>query len=74
MQLCLLKNAGQLIFFILVGRAGYLTIIVGMAGRAFANKNCPQGQAFDQFFQIPGVARRFTRGMLVAGIDSHIRL
>ena len=56
MQLCLLKNAGQLIFFILVGRAGYLTIIVGMAGRAFANKNCPQGQAFDQFFQIPGVA------------------
>ena len=34
-------------------------------GRAFANQNCLQGQAFDQFFQILG-------GMVGAGIDSHI--
>ena len=32
-----------------------MTIIIGTAGRAFANKNCQQGQAFDQFFQMPGV-------------------
>ena len=39
-------------------------------GGAFANKNCPQGRAFDQFFQMPqGFARG---GMLAAGIDSHI--
>ena len=30
--------------------AGRLTIIVGTRGGAFANKNCPQGQAFDIFF------------------------
>ena len=35
--------------------AGHLTIIVGTGGGAFANKNCPLGRAFDQFFQMPGV-------------------
>ena len=35
--------------------AGHLAIIVGTGGGAFANKNCPQGRAFDQFFQMPGV-------------------
>ena len=49
--------------------AGHLTIIVGTRGGAFANKNCPQGQAFDFFFQVPGVC---PGAMLAAGIDSHI--
>ena len=49
--------------------AGHLTIIEGTGSGAFANKNCPQGRAFDQFFQMPGVAGR---EMLAAGIDSHI--
>ena len=35
--------------------AGHLSIIVGTGGRAFANKNCPQGRALEQFFQMPGV-------------------
>ena len=35
--------------------AGHLTTIVGTGGGAFANKNCPQGRAFVQLFQIPGV-------------------
>ena len=43
--------------------AGHLTIIVGTGGAggggAFANKNCPQGRAFEQFFQMPG---GFSRG------------
>ena len=42
--------------------AGHLTIIVGTGGGAFANKNCPQGRAFEQFFQMPGVCRGFARG------------
>ena len=50
--------------------AGHLTIIVGTGGGAFANKNCPQGQAFEQFFQMPGVYPG--GGMLAAGIDSYI--
>ena len=43
-------------------------------GRAFANKNCPQGRAFDQFFQMLGVFPGVYGGggMLAAGIDSHI--
>ena len=36
---------------------GHSTIIVGTGGGAFANKNCSQGWAFDQFFQMPGVSR-----------------
>ena len=36
----------------------------------FANESCPQGRAFNQFLPIPGVSRG--RGMLAAGIDSHI--
>ena len=48
----------------------HLAIIVGTGGGAFANKNCPQGRAFDEFFSsargLPG------GGILVAGIDSHI--
>ena len=36
--------------------AGHLTIIEGTGGGKFANqKNCPQGRAFDQFFQKSGV-------------------
>ena len=46
-------------------RAGYLTTTEGTGGGAFTNKNCPQGRAFEQFFQISG------GGMLAAGIDSH---
>ena len=45
-----------------------MTIIVGTGGGAFANKNCPQGRVFEQFFQMPG------GGMLAAGIDSHINV
>ena len=37
--------------------AGHLTITVGTEGGAFANKSCPQGQAFDNFFKCPGFAR-----------------
>ena len=56
-----------------------MTIIVGTRGREFANKNCPQGQAFGQFFQVPwaclggwGMGGGGGGGMLVAGIDTHI--
>ena len=42
--------------------AGHLTVIVGMEDGAFANKICPQGRAFDQFFQMPGVCQGFARG------------
>ena len=57
-QLCLLKN-GKQYFCIVVGWTG------GRAfghhsrngGGAFANKNCPQGRAFDNFFKCPGFAR-----------------
>ena len=31
-------------------RAGHLTTTEGMGGEAFANKNCSQGRAFEQFF------------------------
>ena len=48
-------------------RAGHLTTTEGTEGGAFANKNCPQGRAFEQFFQMPG-------GMLAARIDSHVIL
>ena len=41
-------------------------------GGAFANENCPHGRALDHFFKCLGFARRFARGMLAAGIDSHI--
>ena len=37
------------------GGGGHLTIIVGTGGGTFANKNCPQDRAFEQFFQMPGV-------------------
>ena len=50
--------------------AGHLTIIVGSGGGAFANKNSPQGRAFEQFSQMPGVCPG--RGMLAAGIDLHL--
>ena len=30
-------------------RAGHLTTTEGTGGRAFANKNCPQGRAFEHF-------------------------
>ena len=35
-------------------RARHLTTTEGTGGGAFANKNCPQCQAFEQFFQMPG--------------------
>ena len=51
--------------------AVHLTIIAeDRGGGAFANKNYSQGQAFDQFFQMPGV---YQGGMLTARTDSHIR-
>ena len=50
--------------------AGHLTIVVGTGGGAFAKKNYPQGRAFVNFFQVPGVCTG--GGMLVAGIDLHI--
>ena len=50
-------------------RAGHLTVIVGTGGGAFANNSCPQCQAFDQFFPMPG---GLPGGMLMAGVDSHI--
>ena len=54
-------------------RAGHLTTTEGTGGGAFANKNCPESRAFEQFFQMPGVCPGFARGgMLAAGIDSHI--
>ena len=52
--------------------AGHLTFIVGTGDGDNDNKNCPQGRAFDQLFQRPGVFPG--RGMLAAGIDSHITL
>ena len=51
--------------------AGHLTIIVETGGGAFTNKNCPQGRAFEQFFQMPGVC---PGGMLAAGTDWHITM
>ena len=55
-------------------RAGHLTTTEGTRGGAFANKNCPQGRAFEQFFQMLGVCPGVCPGggMLAAGIDSHI--
>ena len=50
--------------------AGHLTIIVGTGGGAFANKNCPQCRAFEQFFQMPGGLPG--GGVLAAGIYSHV--
>ena len=34
----------------------------GGGGGAFANKKCPEGQAFDQFFKMPGVWPGFCPG------------
>ena len=81
-----LKQKWQLIF-LYIGRMDW-----GAAGRAFdhhsrkgdgafANKNCPQGRAFDQLFSnVPGLSGVCPRGggggggrMLAAGIDSHIK-
>ena len=54
-------------------RAGHLTTTEGTGDGAFANKNCPQGWAFEQFFQMPGVFPGVCPGgMLAAGTDSHI--
>ena len=47
-------------------RAGHLTTTEGTGGGASANKNCPQGRAFEQFFQMLRVC---PGGMLAAGID-----
>ena len=54
-------------------RAGHLTTTEGTGSRAFANKNCPRGRAFELFFQMPWVCSGVCPGgMLTAGIDSHI--
>ena len=55
-------------------RSGHLNTTEGTGGGAFANKNCPQGRAFE-FFQMSGVCPGVCPGgMLAAGIDSHIIL
>ena len=41
------------------GGGDHLTVKVGTGDGAFANKNCPQGRAFDQCFSN---ARGFARG------------
>ena len=66
----------QIILYIdrLDWRAGHLTTTEVTGDRAFANKNCPQGRAFEFFFKYPGYARGFAGGVLAAGIDSHISL
>ena len=35
-------------------RAGHLTTTEGTGSRAFANKNCPRGRAFEFFSNAPG--------------------
>ena len=52
-------------------RARHLTTTEGTGCGAFANKNCPQGRAFEHFFQRPGLCLG-GGGMVTAGIDSHI--
>ena len=47
------------------GGSGHLPLIVATGGGAFANEICLLGQAFDQFFRMPGVCP----GVLAAGID-----
>ena len=42
--------------------AGHLTTTEGTGGGAFANKNYPQGRAFEIIFKCLGYARGFTRG------------
>ena len=54
-------------------RAGHLTTTEGTGGWAFANKNYPQGRAFENFFSnVRGMPGGLPGGMLAAGIDSHI--
>ena len=43
-------------------RAGHLTTTEGTGGGAFANKNCPQGRAFEHFFNCPGMPGGFPGG------------
>ena len=50
-------------------RAGHLTTTEGTGVAAFANKNFPQGRAFEKFFKCPGYARG---EVLATGIDLHI--
>ena len=51
-------------------RAGHLTTTERTGGQAFANKNCPQGQAFEIFFQMPGVCP----GVFLGGGCSRLEL
>ena len=60
------------------GRAGHLTTTEGTGGRAFANKNCPQGRTFEFFSNARGIPGGLPGGLpgggcLPAGIDSHKR-
>ena len=53
-------------------RAGHLTTTEGKEIGAFANKNCPQGRAFEKIFKCPGMPGGLPGEMLAVGIDSHI--
>ena len=53
-------------------RAGHLNTTEGTGDGAFANKNCPQGRAFEIFSNARGMPGGLSEGMLAAGIDSHI--
>ena len=55
-------------------RAGHLTTTEGTGVGAFANKNCPHGQAFGSFSNARGYAREVCPGgMLAPVIDSHFK-
>ena len=43
-------------------RAGHLTTTEGTRGRAFANKNCPRGRAFEFFSNARGMPRGLPGG------------
>ena len=50
-------------------RAGHLTTTEETGDGAFANKNCPQGRAFEQLFNCPGMP-----GGLPGGGSSRLEL
>ena len=64
-QLCLLKKNFFLYVCLMDGGSGHLPLIVATGGGAFANEIFLLGQAFDQFFRMPGCCP----GVLAAGID-----
>ena len=48
-----------------------MTTTEGTGGGAFANKNCPQGRAFEKNSNARGMPGGLPGGVLAAGIDSH---